>query len=110
MVRLSVTLTARRGQAETLAAALRSVMVQAQRKPTCVHCELSADVRDANTLRYVEEWVTETDLRCEIRSERFRRLIAVIEAAAQRPKFEVQVVSASFGLEYARHAVGSDIW
>ena len=110
MVRLSVTLAARRGQAETLAAALRSVMVQAQRRPTCVHCELSADVRDANTLHYVEEWVTETDLRYEIRSERFHRLIAVMETAAQQPKFEVQLVSASFGLEYVRNAVGSGVW
>ena len=100
MVRISLQLIARRGDAKHLATALRALVVQAQGEQGCIGCRLFSDVTNANALCYIEEWLTESALRGQIRSERFHRLIAIMEAAAERPRFEVQVVTVSHGLEY----------
>ena len=57
-------------------------------------------VSDSDTLHYSEEWFTESDFRSQIGTARFQRLIAVMEAAAEPPLFEVQIISRSYGLDY----------
>jgi quinol monooxygenase YgiN len=100
MVRLSVRLMARPGQARSLAAALRQLLAEARRARACVGHHLSTDVSDSDTLHYSEEWFTEPDFRSQIGTARFQRLIAVMEAAAEPPQFEVQIISRSYGLDY----------
>ncbi len=100
MVRFALTLIAHRGQVRELAAELRVLMGQMLGKTGLVDCQLSIDFVDPRRLYYAEEWVSEAALRDQIPSERFRRLIAVMEAAAERPRFDVQFLVQSDGLEF----------
>ena len=100
MMRLSLTLVARRGGASSLAAALRQSMTHAQGQRACVRCQVSIDLFDPDILHYLEEWASEAAMREEILSPRFHRLISVIEQASARPVFNLQRVSQSSGYDY----------
>lgn len=100
MVRLSMLLAARRGEATNLTGALRSVMAQAMRVRGCLGCDLSADLTNPDGVHYVERWATELELRERIRSPQFMRLIAVVETSATPPRFDIEFVTSSRGIEY----------
>jgi len=100
MVRLSIRLVARPGDAKLLAAALRQLLAEARSARACVGHQLSVDLADTDTLHYAEEWFTEPDFRSQVGTPRFQRLIGVLEAAAEPPRFEVQVISRTYGLDY----------
>ena len=107
VVRLALTLVAHRGQIKELATELRVLMGQALGKPGLVDCQLSIDFVDPHRLHYAEEWRTERDLRNQIPTGRFHRLIALLEAAAERPRFDVQLVIRSDGLDFVEEALRS---
>jgi hypothetical protein len=83
-------------------------MAQAQSNRECVRCHVSTDVVSADTIHYVEEWVTDEALRDQMRSDRFQWLIGLMEAAAEPPQVDVQVICETRGLDYIRHARGSE--
>jgi quinol monooxygenase YgiN len=84
-------------------------MAQAQNHRECVGCYVSTDVASPDTIHYVEEWVTDDALREQMRSDRFQWLIGLMEAAAEPPQVDVQVVCKTGGLEYIREARGGDL-
>ena len=79
-------------------------MAQARAVEGCVNCHVSSDLHDPHTLYYVEEWMSEGELRRDIRSERFGRLIEALELAARPPRVQIQVILESHGLDYIEHA------
>jgi quinol monooxygenase YgiN len=100
MVRVSLLIVARQGQASSLAVALRLLMARTSGCPGLVASRVSTDLANPSEFHYVEEWLTEVDLQAQIRSERFKFFIAVLEAAAQPPQFDVELVSQFRGLDY----------
>jgi quinol monooxygenase YgiN len=105
VIRLALTLVAHRGQLKELATELRVLMGQTLGKPGLVDCQLSIDFVDPHRLHYAEEWRSERDLKNQIPSERFHRLIALLEAAAERPRFDVQLIIRSDGLDFVEEAL-----
>src|SRR5262245_18979567 len=105
VVRLALTLVAHRGQLKELATELRVLMGQTLLKPGLHDCQLSIDFVDPHRLHYIEEWRSERDLRNQIPSDRFHRLIALLEAAAERPRFDVQLVIRSDGLDFVEETL-----
>jgi quinol monooxygenase YgiN len=80
--------------------ALNSLMLPIQLDRGCGGCYLCADVGEPNSLLYVEEWATQRDLEREMRSDRFTRLLSVMESSPKPPVLEFQFVSQTRGLEY----------
>jgi quinol monooxygenase YgiN len=105
VVRLALTLVAHRNQVRELAAELRALIGQALGKPGLVDYQLSIDFVDPRRIYYVEEWSSEQDLKSQIPSDRFHRLIALLEAATERPRFEVQQVVRSDGLAFVEETL-----
>ena len=108
MMRLCLKLVAVRGGVGSMAAVLRRSMSQAQSEGACRRCLLSADLENPDTLYYLEEWATETALREQIRSARFRSLIAVMETASEPPRLTVELIASSSGLDYIGEALRSN--
>ena len=52
------------------------------------------------TVRYVEEWATEDAMRRRVRSQRFTRLLEVLESAPLPPRVEFDFVTETRGLDY----------
>lgn len=53
----------------------------------CTGCELALSAASDNPphIRYVEDWSSEEELRTRVRSNRFQRLVAVMEEARFAP-------------------------
>lgn len=81
--------------------ALRTIAVSSKLERGCLRSEVLRDAADANLLQYVEAWESEEELNRQIRSERFTRLLALMEAASERPDFQFSFIDTVCGLEYA---------
>lgn len=91
-----------------LVRALRSVMLPVQAERGLVSCGIYQQIGDENVLVYIEEWTLPEDLDEQIRSNRFSRLLALMETAAEPPVLEFRFVNRTRGLDYVeavRHGV-----
>ena len=98
MVRLTVALAASVQSAQTLLDAFRFLMVSTRLEPGCLGC--SAWLEADWTVRYVEEWVSEADMRRRVRSGSFVSLLAVLESAQAPPDVQFDFVTRTRGLDY----------
>ena len=66
----------------------------------CLACGLYQPVGKEDVLIYAEEWETVEQLERHVRSARYERLLAIMEASVQPPVLRFHEVSAVKGLEY----------
>jgi hypothetical protein len=66
--------------------------------------ELCAELEQPTVLCYVEEWDEEEELFVQLRSERFSRLLEVMECASEPPFLEFRFVASRRGLDYIEFA------
>ncbi len=102
MVQLLMRIRTLPGDEQAITYALRSLMVPVQLNRGCAGCHLYVDTDDPQTLCYVEDWVTVEDLNREIRSDRFTRLLSVMERAPELPVLQFGFLSHTRGLDYVR--------
>lgn len=100
MVQLLVRMVAVPGGIPELLHALRLVMRSAQQARGCAFAQIYHRANDDHRIAYIEEWDDPEELREQFTSERFHRLLELLETAAERPDVEFRVVSAIHGLEY----------
>ena len=102
VVRLTLTLTAPPGESWRLADALRSLMIPTRRERGCLSCQLqlSTESNDPSRIQYVEDWSSEEDLRDQLRSDRFARLLTVMDQASVPPEIRFDVAGRVRGLDY----------
>ena len=98
MVRLMVALRASStGRAKDLLEAFHFLGLSTRLEPGCLGCSAWSDPE--STVRYIEEWATEADIRRRVQSDGFTSLLAVIETAAE-PEVHFDFVTATRGLDY----------
>lgn len=84
--------------------ALRSVIGPTEVAAGCVGCRLYRDMSREDRLLLVTEWDGRDPLDAYLRSAVFRTVLAVMEEAAEPPKFEVRTVSEALGIEVVEAA------
>jgi quinol monooxygenase YgiN len=98
MVRLSVALGAPSSRsAQELLEALRFLVMGTRVEPGCLECFTWLD--PDSTVRYVEAWASEADMRRRVRSDRFTSLLSVLESGVE-PQVTFDFVTARRGLDY----------
>jgi quinol monooxygenase YgiN len=102
MVSLVFWLKTRRRDSRTVALALQSVLQPAQLDRDCIRCGLTVAVDAPGQFFYYEEWTSEEQLCCQLRSDRFRQMLALMEAAVEPPVLEIRLVNEVRGLEYVK--------
>ena len=101
-------LFAGRGRGWSAAAALHGLAVQARNTTGCLRSYIAIDFEDPDTLHYMEDWVDESSFRSQIRSDRFYRLLSLMQTAAVPPYFDVRLVSRSAGADYISAALDDE--
>ena len=98
MVRLSITLSAAcLRDAGSLVEGLHFLVASTRLEPGCIGCSAWSD--PDSTVRYLEDWATEADVRRRVRSESFTSLLAIVEFA-QDARVQFDFVTQSRGLDY----------
>ena len=90
VIRLTLSITAARGESWRLIDALRSLMLPTRRERGCLSCQLllSSESSDPMRISGVEDWSSEEALREQVRSDRFSRLLELMESAMEPPQLE----------------------
>jgi len=98
--------TAPRSRSEvvrTLAAQLGPTRVQ----PGCLRCDLYRDVEDQGAITLVEEWESQSELDCRLRSDDYRAVLAAVEMAQEQPVIHFDTVIRRTGPETVASARGT---
>ena len=75
-------------------------MRPAQQAPGCSFAQIYHRANDDRRIEHVEEWDDSDELRAQFGSNRFARLLEVLEMAAEPPLVQFRVISETHGLEY----------
>ena len=100
MVRLAVALLAPDWGTNQLVHALRLLASTTRVEPGCLECRVWTEESEESTVRYVEEWASESAMRVRVRSERFTRLLEVLESSSAPPRVQFDFVTETRGLDY----------
>lgn len=100
MVQLTLRITAAAGQAHRLVQALQAVARHARRQDGCAKPRIAADVDEADTFWYSEQWLERESLERRLRADAFAQVLALMETSVCAPLLEIRDMSASDGLEY----------
>ena len=100
MVRLAVSLVVAACGTQQLVHALRFLAGPTRLEAGCLGCRVWTDESDESIVRYAEEWATEEAMRLRVRSERFTRLLEVLESAQEAPCVQFDFVTETRGLDY----------
>lgn len=108
MVQVLVRLSASPERVDGVLDALRAVMRPAQQARGCTFAAVYRSASDSRRVVYVEEWDDAGELRAQFGSERFHRLLELLEMAADRPVLEFRTISETHGLEYITSQSSND--
>ena len=100
VVQLLVRLVASPDRVLDIVEGLRAVMRPAQQARGCSFAGIHLSANDSRRVAYVEDWDDAGELRSQFGTERFLRLLELLEMAADRPVVEFRVISETHGLEY----------
>jgi quinol monooxygenase YgiN len=108
MVRLNVVLHPGSWRdVDDLLDALRFVVAGTRLEPGCLDCSAWAD--PDLTVRYLESWGSEEEVRRHVRSSSFTSLLAIIESLRAPPLMQFDFVAASRGLDFVAEVRGEPL-
>lgn len=87
-------------------AVLRSLVGPVRSESGCSATRLLRDTEDGCGLTWVEEWCSDVDFERHLRAPAFRRIVAIIELAAERPVVEIDDVTSRRGFELVEEILG----
>jgi quinol monooxygenase YgiN len=84
--------------------ALHSLATGIRSWPGCRSCLISTKIADHGTVRYVEKWDKEDDLRRRLFADTFLHLISLIETedAIQPPEIEFILANGTRGFDFVK--------
>jgi quinol monooxygenase YgiN len=95
------------GQLRPITIALHSVAAETRTTRGCLGCSVASDIGTRGTVRYVEEWLTEDDLRQRVGSDTFIPLVTLMEDTTQPPRIEFALAHQTRGLDFVEEVRAS---
>jgi quinol monooxygenase YgiN len=83
---------------------LASISEQTQFEPGCVCSRLYQDVNDERITLLEELWLTLEDLQHHLQSAKYRKILLVIEMAAEPPEIRFDTIAQTSGMETIEQA------
>ena len=83
---------------------LSSISEEIQFEPGCISSRLYQDVREQLAIMLEEIWTSEKDLQRHLRSDKYRRVLLVVEMSAEPPEIRFDIIAHSSGVETIEHA------
>ncbi len=81
---------------------LRPLLGPARVRSGCLDCRLYEDIEDLNTLLLVQSWASQTALESYICSEEYRKILAAMDLAAEKPEVAFHTITRTMGMEFIK--------
>jgi quinol monooxygenase YgiN len=78
---------------------LGSMIEQIQFEPGCISCRLYRGVEDGRVVMIEELWMSDEDAQRHLRSDKYRKVLLVVEMAAEPPEIRIDTIAQSSGVE-----------
>ena len=78
---------------------LRSLLTGLRASKDCSDCHLFEDIDEEGAFQLIERWSSLSALHRHLRSDSFRRLLAVMDLSAKTPEFRVETVTHTEGVD-----------
>ena len=85
---------------------LRSLKGPVRSHPGCMQTLLMSDLHNDSVITRVARWRTRPDLDRHIKSRQFRRILAVMDLAAEPPEIEFEIGTDLRGLDLIHEIIG----
>jgi quinol monooxygenase YgiN len=85
---------------------IRSMIGPTEITPGCLSCSLCSEVDNDDELILLEEWNSRESIEKHIRSEEFRKVLAVMDVAIEPPKIAFITASSTAGMEFIEQIRG----
>ena len=76
-----------------------SMIEQTRFEPGCLSCRLYRGGEDARAIMFEELWLSEEDVQRHLRSEKYRKILLVVEMAEETPEIRFDTIAHSTGME-----------
>jgi quinol monooxygenase YgiN len=100
LILTTLSITVSPGEREEMIKAFWLLLGPLRVEPGCLACDLYQNIGNEDGFFYLEAWQTSEQLERHMRSARYERLLAIMEASAQPPLLRYHLVSDTRGLEY----------
>ena len=106
MVRLTIVPSPAPDSAKRVLAALCALSVATRLEPGCLECRVWTEAGDEGHMRYEERWASEAAIEARVKSDRFTKLLEVLEDAPVAPDVRFDFVARQAGLDYVEAVRG----
>ena len=100
MIIVTLRMTVRPDRRKDLAETIRGMLEPTRVERGCISYCLYEDIENKNTFTLVEEWKTLDDLEKHVRTDNYRRLLALMDLLSVPPQLEFNTVSQTAGMEF----------
>ena len=106
-VRMTIEWCVPLGQARPITMALHSVAAETRSARGCLNCSVATDIGKVGAVRYIEDWLTEEDLRQRVLFDTFSQLVTLMEDATTPPHIEFALGRETRGLDFVEEVRAS---
>jgi quinol monooxygenase YgiN len=99
MIVMTLDMKTAAGAQEDIIRTFRQLIGPTEFQPGCLGCGLLEDLRGEQKLHYMEMWTQESDFLRRVRSEQFKKVLAVMELSSEPPTFRMHTISKTRGLD-----------
>ena len=78
---------------------LRSMTEQIQFERGCINCRLYRGVDEEGAILIEELWMSDEDVKRHLQSDKYRKILLVVEMAAEPPEIRFDTIAHSSGVE-----------
>ena len=83
---------------------LSSMTEQIRVEPGCIDCRLYRGVQSPHTILFEQSWSNEEDFLLHLRSNRYAKVLVVLEMAEEPPEVRFDFIHKSHGMEFINSA------
>lgn len=85
---------------------LGSMTEQIRFEPGCIDCRLYRGIESPNAILFEQSWSREEDVLQHLRSDRYAKILLVLEMAMEPPEVRFDCIHRSHGMEFITFARG----
>ena len=97
-----------RDQRSNFLDAARRVVGPTTVQPGCISCRFYQELDNPDSLILIQEWGNRDSLNHHMRSDEYRTILSLIESAEKAPKFKLNTIAKTEGLEAIKAARNKD--
>ncbi len=85
---------------------LRSLIGPTRVETGCMGCYLYQDVNDQYAVTWMEQWNSQDDLNCHLRTPQYKRILAALDMSDVQPEIRFDTVVETKGMQLIEEARG----